>query len=43
MRVLAVLAAVTLIAALPATDEVGFALAAVFVAVVVMTRRRVVA
>ena len=43
LRVLAVLAAVTLIAALPATDEVGFALAAVFVAVVVMTRRRVVA
>ncbi|MBM2294785.1 TRAP transporter permease [Sulfitobacter pseudonitzschiae] len=43
LRILGVVAAATLIAALPATDEIGFALAAMFVGGVVLTRRRVVA
>ncbi len=43
LRALAVVTAVTLIAALPVTDEVGFALAAVFVGVLIITRQRVTA
>ena len=40
MRLLGVVAAGTLIAALPLTDEIGFALAAAFVAGVVLMGRR---
>ncbi|GLT11217.1 C4-dicarboxylate ABC transporter [Sulfitobacter porphyrae] len=43
LRILGIVAAVTLIAALPATDEIGFALAALFVGGVVIMRRRAVA
>ncbi|SNR50104.1 TRAP transporter permease [Puniceibacterium sediminis] len=43
LRGLAVIAAGVLIAALPATDEIGFALAAVFAIAVALTRRRAVA
>jgi TRAP transporter 4TM/12TM fusion protein len=43
LRILGIIAAVTLIAALPATDEIGFALAALFVGGVVIMRRRAVA
>ena len=40
LRLLGVVAAGTLIAALPLTDEIGFALAAAFVAGVVLMGRR---
>ncbi|MBM1817976.1 TRAP transporter permease [Pseudosulfitobacter pseudonitzschiae] len=43
LRILGIVAAATLIAALPATDEIGFALAALFVGGVVVMRRRAVA
>ena len=43
MRILAVAAAAILIVALPLTDEIGFALAAIFVGVLVMTRQRALA
>ena len=43
LRILAVAAAAILIVALPMTDEIGFALAAVFIGALAMTRRRVLA
>ena len=43
LRILAVAAAAILIVALPMTDEIGFALAAVFIGALVMTRQRVLA
>ena len=43
LRILGIVAAATLIAALPATDEIGFVLAALFVGGVVLARRRAVA
>jgi TRAP-type uncharacterized transport system fused permease subunit len=43
MRLLAMLAAFTLVAALPMTDEVGFALAAAFAALLWRQNRAVVA
>ena len=43
LRILAVAAAAILIVALPMTDEIGFALAAVFIGALAMTRQRVLA
>jgi TRAP-type uncharacterized transport system fused permease subunit len=43
LRILAVAAAVTLIAALPMTDEAGFALAGVFAGALFLTRQRTLA
>ena len=43
LRILAVVAAVTLIAALPMTDEAGFALAGVFAGALFVTRQRTLA